>query len=88
LSDGLEQGWEISMEDKMRQLLLAGLTGLALVAAVPANAQGLYAGVGPFGVYVGPGYDYDYYGPDWRYRHYHRYGWYDHDWRWRHYHRY
>jgi hypothetical protein len=69
----------------MRYLLLAGLTGLALIAAVPANAQGVYAGVGPFGVYVGPGYDSDYYGP--RYRYYHRYGWYDHDWRWRH-HRY
>jgi len=71
----------------MKKFLLAGLAGLALMAAVPANAQGFYAGVGPLGVYVGPGYDYNYYGPDWRYRHYHRYGWYDHDWRWRH-HRY
>jgi len=56
----------------MKRFLLAGLAGLALMAAVPANAQGFYAGVGPLGVYVGPGYDADYYGPDWRYRHYHR----------------
>jgi hypothetical protein len=81
-------GWELHQQGGkgMRQLLLAGLTGLALMAAVPANAQGFYAGVGPFGIYVGPGYAYDY--PGWRLRHY-RYGWYDHGWRWRHhYHRY
>jgi hypothetical protein len=81
----------------MRKILVAGLTGLALMAVVPAaNAQGFYAGVGPFGVgvgpfgvYVGPGYDYGAYagpyaGPDWGY--YPRYRGYD--WRWRHYHRY
>jgi hypothetical protein len=69
----------------MRQLLLAGLAGVALLATVPANAhaEDFYAGVGPFGVYVGPGY-HDY--GDWRWRHAHRY--YGDDWRYRHYHRY
>jgi hypothetical protein len=71
----------------MKHYVMATLAALAIAAAaVPAKAEGIYAGVGPFGVYVGPGYDYS---PDWQWRHRYGYRYYhDGDWRYRHHYRY
>lgn len=58
----------------MRKLVIGILAAAGVALSVPASAQGVWVGAGPFGVGVGVGpsspsygyYDPDYYGPAYR----------------------
>ena len=53
----------------MRKLAIGILAAAGVALSVPASAQGVWVGAGPFGVGVGPSYGYydpDYYGPTYR----------------------